>query len=111
MKTINVILEGENYKAIQVTRSNLGEVEWFTNGEIKCQTESFTQSGQCEIWCYKGQGTFWLIEGGYILKNKKSVLMIMTEYEFNSLPSLPSLQSPKKVSIWERILNLFNFRR
>lgn len=108
MKTINVILEGENYKALKVTRGNLGEVEWFTNGEIKCQTESFTQSGKCEIWCYKGEGTFWLIEGGYVLKNVKGVLMIMTEHEFNSLLSL---QPIKEISLWEKFLSIFNIRR
>jgi len=56
--SINIILNGENFKALKVTRGNLGEVEWFTDGEIKCQTESFTQSGECEIWCYKGGGVF-----------------------------------------------------
>ena len=108
MKTTNVILEGENYKALKVTRGNLGEVEWFTNGEIKCQTESFTQSGKCEIWCYRGQGVFWVIEGGYFLKNTAGVIMIMTEDEFNALPSI---QQPTEISVWQKILNLFNFRR
>jgi len=108
MKTINVILEGENYQAIQVTRNNLGRVEWFTNGEIKCQTESFTQSGKCEIWCYRGQGTFWVIEGGYILKNSSGTLMMMTEHEFDSLPPIESV---KEISLWEKFLSIFNIRR
>ena len=108
MKTINVILEGENYKAIQVTRDNLGEVEWFTNGEIKCQTESFTQSGECEIWCYKGGGVFWVVEGGYFLKSEKGDLEILTKSQFEALPII---EIPKELSAWKKFLNLFNARR
>jgi hypothetical protein len=108
MKTTNIILNGENYKALKVTRGNLGEVEWFTNGEIKCQTESFTQSGKCEIWCYRGQGVFWVIEGGYFLKGSNNTLIIMTECEFDSLPNI-TIQ--KELSLWEKFLNLLNCRR
>lgn len=88
MKTITIIKEGITYEAIQVSRNNLGSVEWFTDGEIKCHTEDFALSGKCEIWCYKGQGVFWVQEGGYFLKDEKGKLDLMTEFEFDSIPKL-----------------------
>lgn len=108
MKTITIIKEGVTYEAIQVSRGNLGSVEWFTNGEIKCQTESFTVSGKCEIWCYKGDGMFWVHEGGFFLKDEKGNLDLMTEMEFNSLPTLEVIE---KDSMLRKLSKLFNCKR
>lgn len=112
MKTITIIKEGKTYKALKTTRNNLGEVEWFTNGEIKCTPEYISATGMVEIWCFKGDSTFWIMEGGYFLKDDKGVIDIMTESEFDHFPVLELNHIElREETIWEMICKFLNIRR
>ncbi len=111
MKTTTIIKNGITYEALKVSKKNLNEVEWFTDGKIKCVPENLSPSGKTEVWCYKGEGVFWIFTGDYFLKDSKGKLDIMSETEFEEFPVLPYESKPNEYSIWDRFKKLFNCRR
>ena len=92
-------IKDKEYFILKASRFNLRAVERFTNGEVKCQSENFTHSGECEIYIEREDTTIWCVENSYLLKDKMNKLSFCGESEIKK-EDLVKLNLKEKIKLW-----------